>query len=84
MSANPLSTLVDVYIFVIFVYVFIPWISPSARYQNWYRSLGQFVEPYLSVFRRFIPPMGGMLDLSPMVAIFVLIILSMILRQAGL
>jgi len=83
MSPNPLSLLVDIYIFVVFAYVILSWL-PETRHQRWYHSLGQFVEPYLGLFRRFIPPMGGMIDLSPMVAIFVLIILSMILRQAGL
>jgi uncharacterized protein YggT (Ycf19 family) len=32
-------------------------------------------EPYLSIFRRFIPPMGP-LDLSPMIAIIVLVIVG--------
>ena len=34
--------------------------------------LGKLVEPYLSPFRRLIPPIGGMLDISPIVAIFAL------------
>lgn len=84
MPHGTLSLLIEIYIFVIFVYVFIPWVSPGARYQSWYRSLGQFVEPYLGIFRRFIPPLRGMLDLSPMVAILVLIIIDTALQQTGL
>ncbi len=34
--------------------------------------LTKLVEPYLSVFRRFIPPIMGMLDISPIIALFVL------------
>ena len=34
-------------------------------------ALGMVVEPYLALFRRFIPPMSG-IDFSPIVAIVVL------------
>lgn len=80
---GPLSLLVELYIMTIFVYVLLSWL-PDARYRNWYRTLGSICEPFLSIFRRVIPPMGGMVDLSPMVAIFALIILRMILSGAGL
>jgi YggT family protein len=40
--------------------------------------LRQVVEPYLAVFRRFIPPLGP-LDLSPIIAIIVVRIVSSIL-----
>ncbi|OPX23833.1 MAG: hypothetical protein B1H03_00420 [Planctomycetales bacterium 4484_113] len=83
MVPNVLSLLVQVYIFVIFIYILLPWITPQVRYRPWYRSLGQLVEPYLGIFRRFIPPVG-MLDLSPMAAILVLIILETALERAGL
>ena len=31
-----------------------------------------YTDPYLNLFRRLIPPLGGMLDLSPLLAFFVL------------
>lgn len=34
-------------------------------------ALGTLVEPYLNIFRRFIPPVSG-IDFSPIVAIFAL------------
>jgi len=34
--------------------------------------LGKLVEPYLQPFRRLIPPIGGILDISPIVALFAL------------
>jgi YggT family protein len=43
--------------------------------------LRQVVEPYLNVFRRFMPTFGP-LDLSPMVATFVLIIVWRIVVSA--
>ncbi len=77
-----LSSLVNVYMFVIFVYVLASWI-PETRYQSWYRALGSVCEPYLSLFRKIIPPMGGF-DLSPMIAFFVLMILAQILSASGM
>lgn len=40
--------------------------------------LRQVVEPYLAIFRRFIPPLGP-LDLSPIVAIIVVRIVTSVL-----
>jgi YggT family protein len=39
--------------------------------------LREVSEPYLRVFRRFIPSIG-MIDLSPMIAIFVLLIVNQV------
>jgi YggT family protein len=38
-----------------------------------------YTDPYLNLFRRFIPPLG-MLDLSPMVAFFALGVLEQIVK----
>ena len=43
--------------------------------------LRDVTEPYLRVFRRLIPPIG-MLDLTPMIAILVLIIVRTIVVNA--
>jgi YggT family protein len=77
-----LSSLVNVYMFVIFVYVLASWI-PETRYQGWYRALGSVCEPYLSLFRKLVPPMGGF-DLSPMIGFFVLMIIAQILSASGM
>jgi uncharacterized protein YggT (Ycf19 family) len=36
------------------------------------------VDPYLNFFRRFIPPIGGVMDISPIVAFFTLNLLEKI------
>ena len=47
--------------------------------------LAQFVrfytDPYLNFFRRIIPPVGGVLDLSPILGLFVLRFLENILLR---
>ncbi|MNJ72773.1 YGGT family protein [compost metagenome] len=45
---------------------------PNVRESFVGELLGKLVEPYLAPFRRFIPPIMGMIDISPIVAIFVL------------
>lgn len=61
----------QIYLFMIIGYVLLSWL-PNARESFIGEWLGKLVEPYLSIFRRFIPPIGGMIDISPIVAIFAL------------
>ena len=37
-----------------------------------YEALGKICDPFLDLFKRFIPPIGGMVDISPIVALLVL------------
>ncbi len=59
-----------IYSILIIIYVLSSWL-PQLRQSAFGIVLGKIVEPYLSVFRRFIPPLG-MIDLSPIVALFAL------------
>ena len=62
----------DFYGFLIIAYVLMSWIPMrGGTITDIHGVLASLVEPYLGVFRRFIPPMGGM-DFSPIVAILVL------------
>ena len=80
--ADYLNTLLLVYLVLIFVRIIMTWI-PRIPYNRVLDMVLTFVkdvtDPYLNLFRRFIPPvrMGpGALDLSPIVATFVLIIVG--------
>jgi YggT family protein len=73
---NFINTLHTIYTFMIIGYVLLSWL-PNARESFIGHFLGKLVEPYLSIFRRFIPPIGGMLDISPIVAIFALRFVAM-------
>ena len=66
-------TLADTYSLIIFVYVMMSWIPTSSGIiADVYAALGKICDPYLDLFRRFIPPIGGMVDVSPIVALLVL------------
>ncbi len=72
-------TLFNVYLVLIIAYIITSWIR--LPYNVWLNRVQRFlydvVDPYLRIFRRFVPglPLGGMgLDLSPIFAIIVLIV----------
>lgn len=77
---NILAGIIQFYGFLIFAYVIMSWFPMRGIVADIYQVIGSIVEPYLSVFRRFIPPMGT-LDISPMVAYFVLIFVSRFVLQ---
>lgn len=60
-----------IYYFMIIAYVFMSWL-PNVKESFIGVLLGKLVEPYLSPFRKLIPPIGGMLDISPIVALIAL------------
>lgn len=67
--------LAQIYQYMIIIYVLLSWL-PNLRDSFIGETLGKLVEPYLAPFRRFIPPIFGMIDISPIVAVFVLNIAS--------
>jgi YggT family protein len=86
--ADYVSALFEVYIIVIFVYVLLNMMFSFGlrpAYARWTDVVLGFLrdvsEPYLRVYRRLIPSLGG-LDLSPMIGILVLIFVRSILVHA--
>jgi YggT family protein len=86
--ARYVNALFEVYILLIFVYILLNLLfSFGVRlpYSRWSDAVLNFLkdvcEPYLRIFRRFIPPIG-MLDLSPMIAIIVLYFVRTIVVNA--
>ena len=60
----------NVYIFLIVIRVFLSWVKHNP-YQPAIKFIYEITEPVLGLFRRIIPPIG-MMDLSPIVVLFVL------------
>ena len=73
MITGILISLLNAYSIIILVYVIMSWIPNSTGIVGQvYDALGMLCDPYLDLFRRFIPPIGGMVDVSPIVALLVL------------
>lgn len=70
-----------VYILLIFIYVLSSWVR--LPYSPWLRRIQDFLrdvcEPYLRLFRRILPSFGP-LDLSPVVAVIVLVVLEKVIH----
>ena len=85
-AADSIASFVDVfvavYILLIFGYILTSWIR--LPYSIWLNRIQRFLydvcEPYLRLFRRFIPPIGP-LDLSPMVGVVVLVVVNRVVSS---
>lgn len=60
----------QIYTILLVIYILMSWV-PSMRETKFGQFLAVIVEPYLGFFRKFIPPLG-MIDISPIVALFAL------------
>lgn len=66
-----LVSLIDLVSMLIVVWCLLSWFPNINWYEQPFRALDQAIKPMVLPFRRLIPPISG-LDLSPMVAIFIL------------
>jgi YggT family protein len=87
-ASDYVGTVIEVYIVLIFVYILANLLFSFGMRPPYSRAgdavltfLRDVSEPYLRIFRKVIPPLG-MIDLSPMVAIIVLIVIRIVLTQA--
>jgi YggT family protein len=75
-----INVFISVYALVVFLYVLTSWIRLPYSFNPVQRFLYEVCEPYLRLWRRVLPSFGP-LDLTPMVAIFALVVLGQILVQ---
>ena len=70
---NLISALVNFYEWLVIIWCFMSWfpLREGSLMYDVAVVLDRIVSPYMNLFRRFIPPLGGM-DFSPIVGLFVL------------
>lgn len=64
--------------FAIIIRALLSWIQIDP-YNPLIQTLYQITEPILAPLRRFIPPIGGMMDITPIVALIILQVLQAII-----
>ena len=86
--ANYVGALFEVYIALIFIYILLNLLFSFGMrlpFSRWSEAIMNFLrdvsEPYLRIFRRFIPSVGAF-DFSPMIGIIVLILVRTLLHNA--
>lgn len=80
MIISLIQTLFRIYYFLLLARIFLSWV-PVNQYNEWVRILYKLTDPYLDIFRKFIPPIG-MVDISPIAAFLVLGIIENLLYRA--
>jgi len=73
--ARIVGAILNFYGILIIVYVLLSWFPNTGVLEDIKRVMASVVEPYLGIFRRFIPPLGA-IDISPIVAYLVLQLFS--------
>lgn len=70
---NLISALVNFYEWLVIIWCFMSWfpLREGSLMYDIAVVIDRIVSPYMNLFRRFIPPLGGM-DFSPIVGLFVL------------
>ncbi len=73
--AQVLDMVLSLYMWIIIVRALASWFSPDP-YNPLYQFLIRITEPVLGYIRRYLPARAGMMDLSPLIAIFAIIFLK--------
>lgn len=76
MLSRAINQLFYLYYILLIVRIFMTWLPNvdwESQPQKWVRSV---TDPFLNLFRGVIPPIAGMLDISPVIAIILLQILQ--------
>ncbi len=79
--ARILSIALNLYMWIIIIRAVATWFSPDP-YNPIYQFLIRITEPVLGYIRKIIPFRFGMVDISPIIAIFVIIFLQTFLVQS--
>jgi YggT family protein len=69
--AGIVLSIVRFYVWLIIAYVLMSWFPMRGVLAEIQQVLASVVEPYLGLFRRIVPPLGAV-DISPIIAILVL------------
>ena len=75
-----LTTFVNIYVVLLIIRILLSWFPNINWYDPPFSILSQLTDPYLNIFRSFIPPLGG-IDFSAILAIFLLQFIGQLLTS---
>jgi YggT family protein len=77
---STVTNFIQIYLILIFVRILLSWFQTAEWASNIMSFLAPITDPYLNIFRSFIPPLGG-IDFSAILAIFVLQLIPQLLNS---
>lgn len=77
---STVTNFIQLYLILIFVRILLSWFQTAEWAGNVISFLAPITDPYLNIFRSFIPPLGG-IDFSAILAIFVLQLIPQLLTS---
>lgn len=72
--------LLQIYMYILIARALISWVNPDP-YNPIVQFLRMVTDPVLRFLRRFIPPIGGAIDFTPVIVIFVIYFIIQLLSQ---
>ncbi len=75
MIINFINLIFITYTLMLFVRILSSWF-PNLSHYPIMKFIYHYTDPYLKIFRKIIPPIGGTIDLSPILAFFALKLLQ--------
>lgn len=76
-----LSLIINIYTWILLARALISWVPNIDRSNPAVQILYAITEPVLEPIRKLIPPLGGVMDISIMVAFFALILLEQLVYR---
>lgn len=86
MLSRPINSLFYIYYILLIIRILLTWIPDIDWNAQPFAFIRSITDPFLNIFRGIIPPIGGMLDISPILAFIALQIIQVIVMYllAGL
>jgi YggT family protein len=72
--------MLQIYMYIMIARALISWVNPDP-YNPIVQFLRMATDPVLRFLRRYIPPIGGALDFTPIIVIFVIYFITELLAQ---
>lgn len=72
MISRLLNQIFYFYYILLIIRIFLTWIPSINWDQQPFTFIRSITDPFLNIFRGIIPPIGGVLDISPIIAIILL------------
>ena len=76
MISNTIGLLFYFYYILLIIRILLTWIPSIDWRQQPFAWISSITDPFLNIFRGIVPPIGGVLDISPILAIILLKLLE--------